>query len=83
MACSRRRDPQGAFDQAVRTFQHGDIAAATDEAEKGYREFHLMSPEWAWKFRLLQANGLVWRGMNNRVLSLFRLQKHRLYLPAI
>lgn len=29
-----------------------------------------MSPEWAWKFRLLQANGLVWRGMNNRVLSL-------------
>jgi len=70
MSCERRKDPQTAFDHAVATFRQGNVAAATDEAESGYREFHTLSAEWAWKFRLLEATGLVWRGMNDQVLSL-------------
>ena len=69
-SCGRHGDPQTAFDHALATFRHGEIATATAEAERGYNEFHSLSPEWAWKFRLLQATGLAWRGMDDRVISL-------------
>ena len=65
-----RRDPQAAFDHAMQTFRHGDIAAAASEAEKGYKQFHTLSTEWAWKFRILQAGSLLWQGRTDRTLSL-------------
>ena len=52
------------------TFKHGDISNSIDQAKKGYDQFHLLSAEWAWKFRLLQATGLAWRGWNDQVLYL-------------
>src|SRR5215831_17249664 len=69
-ACSARRDPQSVLDHATQTFRHGNLAAAADEAEKGYKEFHGVSGEWAWKFRILQANSLIWRGLGDRALHL-------------
>ena len=68
-ACTRK-DPQAAFDHALQTFRHGDIAAAEMEANKGYTQFHRLSTEWAWKFRLLQVNSLVWQGRSERALAL-------------
>lgn len=69
-ACSRRADPQAAFDHALQAFRRGDIAIAAEEANRGYTQFHSLSPEWAWKFRLLQADSLAWRGMPDEVLKL-------------
>ena len=69
-ACARRRDPQAAFEHAMQTFRHGDVAATQLEAQKDYKEFHSLSAEWAWKFRLLEASALAWRGMNDQVLTL-------------
>jgi len=46
------------------------LAAAAEEAEKGYNEFHGVSQEWAWKFRMLQANSLLWRGLGERTLDM-------------
>jgi CHAT domain-containing protein/uncharacterized protein HemY len=40
------------------------------EAEAGYRQFLGSSPEWAWKFRILQAESLLWRGKYPEVLAL-------------
>jgi CHAT domain-containing protein len=66
-ACARQRNPQLALDQATRTFERGTLARAQKEAEKGYEDFHRISPDWAWRFRILEANILFWRGMNDRV----------------
>ena len=69
-ACSRHRDPQAALDHARETLRRGDMVAATEEAEKGYKQFHKASPDWAWKFTTLRARVLSWRGMNDEVLKL-------------
>ncbi len=67
--CNHRKDPQAAYNHAIETSQHGDLAAATKETESGYKEFHEISADWAWKFRILEANVLTWRGMSDRVLT--------------
>jgi CHAT domain-containing protein len=69
LAACTHRDPQAAFDHAQQTFQHGDLARAQEEAKRGYEDFHAVSPEWAWRFTILEANVLFWQGMNNRVLA--------------
>jgi CHAT domain-containing protein len=69
-ACTGRRDPQAAFDHAIQTLQHGDIATAGDEADRGYKEFHNTGAEWAWKFTVLRARVLLWRSMTDRALAL-------------
>lgn len=68
-SCTTHRDPQAALDRAIQTFQHGELTRAQEQAEKGYKDFHAINPEWAWKFRILQANVLYWRGMRDAVLS--------------
>jgi CHAT domain-containing protein/Tfp pilus assembly protein PilF len=68
-ACSRRQDPQIAFDDAMRTFQHGDTSAAAQEAENGHRDFRGVSTEWAWKFAILRARILLWQGAGDRALD--------------
>jgi CHAT domain-containing protein/tetratricopeptide (TPR) repeat protein len=68
-AC-KRRDPQAAYDHAKQTLRKGDTVAAALEAEKGYKDFHAMGSEWAWKFTILKARALHLRGMNEEALSL-------------
>jgi CHAT domain-containing protein len=55
-ACTLHRDPQTALDHARQTYRHGDINAAKKEAEEGYKEFHGLSRDWAWRFTILRAN---------------------------
>jgi CHAT domain-containing protein len=70
LSCSRTDGPQAAFEHAQLTFQHGDLIHSQQEAEAGYRQFLGSSPEWAWKFRILQAESLLWRGKYPEVLAL-------------
>lgn len=69
-ACSRRQDPQVVFDRARQAYRRGDIAAAGNEAESGYRKFNGVSTEWTWKFVILRATILHWRGRNDAALKL-------------
>jgi CHAT domain-containing protein len=69
-ACTARRDPQVVYDQAQKTFQHGDLKHAREEAKKGYADFHALGPEWAWKFRILESNALISQGKGAEVLAL-------------
>jgi CHAT domain-containing protein len=71
-ACSRRESPQAAFDHAYQIFLHGDLKQAEDEAERNRQRFQRSSPEWGWKFRALEAEALLWRGMYPQVLTLLR-----------
>ena len=68
-ACAHR-DPQAAFDHARETLRKGDTATAASEAEKGYKDFHTASPEWAWKFTILRVWMLHLRGVNDQALKL-------------
>lgn len=68
-ACAHRV-PQSAFDQAERTLQHGDITDAAKKAEEGYRDFHSVNTEWAWRFAILRARILHWQGRDDEVLVL-------------
>jgi tetratricopeptide (TPR) repeat protein len=53
----------------MQMYMHGDVASAQRLAEEGYKQFHSRSAEWAWKFRILEASALAWRGMNDQVLA--------------
>ncbi len=75
-ACSRRRDPQAAFEHAVKTLQHGDISGARNEAERGYEEFRGLGGEWAWRFTILRARVRYWQGMNEETLKLLATEPH-------
>ena len=46
------------------------MAKASADAESGYKKFHTVGSDWAWKFRILQANALIWRGTPDPALSL-------------
>ena len=72
LACSRRESPQAAFDHVYLTFLHGDLKQAEDEAESNCQRFQRSSSEWAWRFRTLEAEVLLWRGMYPQVLALLR-----------
>jgi CHAT domain-containing protein len=70
LSCQRFEDPTSAYEHAKATFVHGDFATCQLEAERGYRRFRQSNPEWAWKFKLLEAEALLWRGMYPEVLQL-------------
>src|SRR5579862_9567802 len=70
MGCSRPPDPQRAFDEAQRAFVRGDLALARGEADAAYRRFSGNELQWAWKFRLLEAEILLDQGFSADVLSL-------------
>ena len=49
-------------------FLHGDLVRAQADAERAWLYYSRRSPLWAWKFRLLDAKVLAWRGMYARIL---------------
>jgi CHAT domain-containing protein len=73
-SCNRPRDPQPAYNHAWSAFQHGDLAGADKEASRGYDDFHSVSPEWAWRFRILKARVQYERGLNQDVLKILASQ---------
>ncbi len=42
---------------------HGNLKKSQEEAHRGYQRFRDSSPEWAWRFRILEAESLLWQGM--------------------
>ena len=48
---------------------HGDLKQSEDEAGQAYQRFLRSQPEWAWKFRILQAKASLWRGIYEQVVQ--------------
>jgi len=69
LGCSRDH-PQAAFDRAQKAFQHGDLTASQDESERQYKRLHDSDPAWAFRFRILEAESMLWRGMSQEALHL-------------
>ncbi|HTT22059.1 MAG TPA: CHAT domain-containing protein [Candidatus Sulfotelmatobacter sp.] len=57
------------LDQATQLLRQGNLTAAIDEAAKGYTRFHALSSDWAWRFLLLQADALEWKGLSEKALE--------------
>ncbi len=63
--------PQADYNHASQTFLHGNLKQAQDEANQGRRRFQRWRPDWAWKFRALEAEAILLRGMSREALALF------------
>jgi CHAT domain-containing protein/Tfp pilus assembly protein PilF len=70
LACSHRENPQATFEDTYKAFRHGDLKKSQEEASRECQRLHDSNPEWAWKFRILQAKSLLWRGMYEQALTL-------------
>ena len=73
LAC-HRESPQAAFDRIYRTFLQGDLIRAQREAEQESQRLLDSSPEWSWKFKTLEAEAMLWRGLYEDVLKLLQSQ---------
>ena len=74
---SRIRRPEVVYQDAQRKFQRGDLAGAYQESDAAFKELSGRDPEWSWRFHVLQAEILIWRGLNDDALQLLAAQ-----LPA-
>jgi CHAT domain-containing protein/tetratricopeptide (TPR) repeat protein len=61
---------QVAYGYVVRMFQLGDLARSQREAGQEVRQLQVSNPDWAARFKLLQAEILVRRGMYDDALRL-------------
>lgn len=68
-ACHGSRNPQADYQHARAAFIHGNLLVSQQESERGLQRYQ-HSPEWAWKFRELEAESLLWRGMYPEVVEL-------------
>ncbi len=66
---------QAMYDHSRQLFLRGELANSQQEATQGYRRFNGSNPEWASKFQLLEAEAMVWRGMNEDALRVLSQQQ--------
>ncbi|HLX84978.1 MAG TPA: CHAT domain-containing protein [Terriglobales bacterium] len=62
------------FEKANRAFVTGDLQNSKDQAKEGCEKFLKSSPQWAWKFRILEAKAALWQGLFEEVLMLLRAE---------
>ncbi len=69
-ACDRSDNPQDEFERVQQLFLRGDLIRAQNDSDRAYRYYSERDPQWSWKFRILNARTLTWRGMYQDVLPL-------------
>lgn len=75
LACNQQVGPQILFEHTYNTFLHGNLEQAQLEAAHQYQRLRDSDPEWAWKFRLLEARSLVWRGLFREAVSVLGMSE--------
>jgi CHAT domain-containing protein len=63
-------DPASLYQHIHRDLLHGNLDLAQQDAEKARVDFAASSPEWAMRFRLLEADILTYQGRRPKVLDL-------------
>jgi CHAT domain-containing protein len=59
-----------AFERANREFTHGDLQESRDDAKRAYEECRNSSPQWALRFKILEARAALWQGLFPDVIAL-------------
>src|SRR6201996_4538082 len=62
MRDARPGEVRAAYDYARNLFVRGKMAESWNAAQESYQRFHLLNPEWAAKFQLLEAQIVLRRG---------------------
>jgi CHAT domain-containing protein len=70
---------EASYKHAETEFEQGDLVAASQESDAAYKGLSERSPEWAWRFRVLEAEVLVWRGLSADAVQLIQAQ----YAPEL
>jgi CHAT domain-containing protein len=70
LGCPRQTDPQSSFQHAEQRLRRGELIRAQDEAEQEYQRLRTTNPAWARRFRNLEAEALLLRGLYSQGLSL-------------
>ncbi len=78
---SRVFDGPSAYQQVRTLFERGYLEQSQQQAAAGYRELLNATPELARKFFLLDAESMVWRGMNLDALHLLSVQPPGSFTP--
>lgn len=63
-------DAQAAYDCARLSFLRGNLAKSQQRAAEGYEHVARVNPSWASRFRILQAEIMIARGLNDGALQL-------------
>ena len=58
------------FERANREFIHGDLQESKIDAKAAYEECRNSSPQWALKFKILEARAALWQGLFPDVITL-------------
>jgi len=69
IGCRSLSTPQGKFDRLQVLLRRGDLLQAQEAAEKASAYYTNRDLLWSWKFRVLAAQALSFRGMSREVLS--------------
>jgi CHAT domain-containing protein/Tfp pilus assembly protein PilF len=64
--------PQVVFDHANHAYQHGDLKQSRKEASQAYERFRVSNPDWAWRFRVLEAKAALSTDPPEEVLKLLK-----------
>ncbi len=62
--------PEIVYDKVEKLIIHGNLEEAHKKAQTASAQLFPVSPEWAWKFRLMDARVLLREGRNDEVLSM-------------
>ncbi len=81
LRCIHFTDPAADYARARQLFESGYLANGQEEAARGYARFLSTRPEWASQFLLLEAESMIWRGMNESALHRLSAQPVAFYRP--
>jgi CHAT domain-containing protein/Tfp pilus assembly protein PilF len=68
-ACNRSGNPQIEFQHLQKLLVRGDLVQVHQGAERAAKYYSARSPEWAWRFKLLDASALSFSGKTDDVLA--------------
>jgi len=70
LSCSGREgSPQAVFEHANQAYLQGDLKQSQEQAGRAYQQFRTSRPDWAWKFRILEAKAALSTGPSEDVLK--------------
>ncbi len=73
-SCGRQSLPQSDFDHAYKNLVRGQLAQCRDEASRGYSKFLGSNPQWALRFKILEARALLEQGQFDKALRIVERQ---------
>jgi CHAT domain-containing protein/tetratricopeptide (TPR) repeat protein len=79
LQCTVVVDPAMEYSRTRRLFQSGYLARSQELARQGYFRFLDTRPEWASLFLMLQAESMLWRGLNEETLQVLSTQPRTFY----